>query len=312
MYYPYLRGKQYELVLLKEQAELIAKTKKVIPIIEPVRKNINPLDRTLKEFEKQQVKYVLIANPIYGDFSKDTDNLLQYIETLKKDNLIIGLIIHEDSQLLDFQNLIESFSDNQIGVIHQGFSQGKELSELLKQYNNIELNIFVSQEPNKLYQKHFKDLSNRILIRDAFKKQLKNSYYPKNEHFSDLHITFEEENMDGFGDFLIVGNEYSESGGPAWSVVIHMTYLDNESNMFIKHYKSDRQDDNKDAGGKFLEALNYLATDELQNNIFQTKASEEYLELHKKELFRGLGYAKKLSMQNHLEIIIRVLELEYE
>ena len=187
---------------------------------------------------------------------------------------------------------------------------------MLKNYKNIDYNIFISQVDSKLYQRNFKGIGKKILIRDGFKKKKKNADYleKKEEHFSDLHLTYEEENADGFGDFLIVGNEYSESGGPAWSVVIHMTYLNkkDDNNMHIKHYISDRRDDNKDTGGKFIEALKYLVADEKRNKLYQTEASKEYLELYEKKLFRGLGYVKKLSMQNHLEIIVRFLESEDE
>lgn len=307
MYFPYVRGKQYELVLLKEQAELMGKCGKMTPIIEPVKENLNPLDRSLKELTKNDVKFVLIANPYYGDFSSDNEKLLDFILTIDKNVFTVGLIVSEATTFDDLKINLELYKDYSVAIVHQGFSHGKDLAELLSTYTNIQSNIFVSQEPNKLYQKHFKDLGQRVLIRDGFKKQ-KNASYPENEHFSDLHITYEEENVDGFGDFLIVGNDYSESGGPAWAVAIHMTYLDIDQNMFTKHYVSDRQDDNKDAGGKFLEALKYLVEDEKKNKLFQTNASNEYLELYKKELFRGLGYAKKLSMQNHLEVIARFLE----
>jgi hypothetical protein len=307
MYYPYVRGKQYELVLMKEQAELMGKNGKITPIIEPVKENLNPLNRSLQELIKNNVQFVLIANPFYGDFSKDSENLLNFILKIDKEAFVVGLIVSEKSTLEDLRSNLNRFNDYTVAIIHQGFSHGKELAELLSTYTNIRSNIFVSQEPNKLYQKHFKGIGQRILIRDGFKKQ-KNASYPFNEHFSDLHITYEEENVDGFGDFMIVGNDYSESGGPAWAVAIHMTYLDADQNMFTRHYVSDRQDDNKDAGGKFLEALKYLVEDEKKNKLFQTNASNEYLELYKKELFRGLGYAKKLSMQNHLEVIARFLE----
>lgn len=307
MYFPYVRGKQNELLLLKEQSELIGKSGKIVPIIEPVKENLNPLERAIKELNKNHARYVLIANPNFGDFVKDTLPLLAFIETLDKTTFTLGLLITENSDLNQFEEKLEALQEYSIAIIHQGFSNGKELAEICTKYSNIQFNIFISLEPNKLYQKHFKGIGHRILIRDGFKKQLKNANYPDNEHFSDLHITYEEENVDGFGDFLIVGSEYSESGGPAWSVAIHMTYLNDEDNMFIKHYVSDRQDDNKDAGGKFLEALNKLVKDEIANDLYDTKASKEYIELHKQELFRGLGYAKKLSMQNHLEIVARYL-----
>lgn len=43
--------------------------------------------------------------------------------------------------------------------------------------------------------------------------------------------------MNGFGDFLIVGDEFSESGGPAYAVAIHLTYINtkHEDEMYIYH-----------------------------------------------------------------------------
>ena len=66
--------------------------------------------------------------------------------------------------------------------------------------------------------------------------------------------------MSGFGDFLIVGDEYSESGGPAYTIAIHLTYIDFDQDeaMHVRHFLSDRQDTPKDPGGKFSEALTKL------------------------------------------------------
>lgn len=306
MYFPYLRGKQYELVMLREQAELIGRSGKIIPIIEPVKENLNPLDKALKALVDSSAKPIIIVNPVNGDFANDTRKLVNYLHSANY-SFYVGIVVTESFKLNELQELLDIHATYEIAIIHQGFTKGKELSEILKTCQNIAYNIFVSKESNKLYQKHFKGIGARVLVRNGFNKR-KNANYPENEHFSDLHITFDEEGMDGFGDFLIVGDDYSESGGPAWAVAIHMSYLDGEKNMFIKHYVSDRRDDNKDAGGKFLEALGKLVNDEKEYTLFDTEASKEYLDLFEKQLFRGLGYAKKLSMQNHLETVARHLE----
>ena len=72
----------------------------------------------------------------------------------------------------------------------------------------------------------------------------RNRDYEPLEKFSDLHVTFEDEGMDGFGDFLIVGDDFSESGGPAYAIAIHLTFIDpdKEDEMWIHHFLSDRQD----------------------------------------------------------------------
>ena len=48
MYHPYLRGKQYELILLRENAKLI-KNASMVPIIEPVKKNLTALNKAIDE-----------------------------------------------------------------------------------------------------------------------------------------------------------------------------------------------------------------------------------------------------------------------
>lgn len=305
MYYPYFRGKQNELILIREQAELISQSK-IIPIIEPVKKNLSPLNRAIEQLDKYETKYILVINPIFGDFRDDNSLIIDFLKSCK--NIIIGIIITANSKIDNILLLLEEFKDNEIAILHQGFTDGKNLAEKIKDYN-IGKHIFVNTEQNKLYQRHFKSSGDRILIRDSFRKKTNASYLPE-EHFSDLHITYDEEGMDGFGDFLIVGDDYSESGGPARAVAIHLTYLKNidDDNMYIKHYVSDRVEGVSDPGGKFLEALRKLVDDISQYpDEFDTEACGTYIELYEKEHFPGLGYAKKLSMQHHLEIIAKFL-----
>lgn len=305
MYYPYLRGKQNELILLREQAELISKSK-IIPIIEPVKRNLSPLNRAIEQLDKNESKYILIVNPIHGDFQSDSSLLIDNLSLYK--NTIIGIIITAESKMKTIMELLEKFKENEIAILHQGFTEGKALVEKITDYN-VSKHIFVNTEQNKLYQKHFRSLGERILIRDSFKKTT-NAHYPEEEHFSDLHITYEEEGMNGFGDFLIVGNEYSESGGPARAVAIHLTYLkdSDDDNMYIKHYVSERVEGVTDPGGKFLEALNKLVVDiDKYTDEFDTESCEVYRQLHEDEHFPGLGYVKKLSMQHHLEVIAKFL-----
>ena len=56
---------------------------------------------------------------------------------------------------------------------------------------------------------------------------------------------------------LVVGDEFSESGGPAYAIAIHLTFIDpdKENEMWIHHFLSERQDTPKDPAGKFAEAL---------------------------------------------------------
>nr|MDC2856091.1 sce7725 family protein [Ningiella sp. W23] len=182
------------------------------------------------------------------------------------------------------------------------------MSKALLGFNKEFTHIFIEKFAQRRYRRIFTN-DKRILIKDGFNRQKSNKDYPAKEHFSELHIMYKEENMDGFGDFLINGDEYSESGGPAYAVAIHLTYLDesDEDDMFIKHYLSESNSSPADPGGKFLEALNKLVNDN-DPKIFSSQAHQEFHKLAARQHYPGLGYVKKLSMQHHLELIADFLK----
>ena len=72
MYYPYIRAKQFELVAIREFAEKYPRNTKIIPIIEPVRKNFNSLNKTLTILDTIKYNYALILNPQVGDIYTDS------------------------------------------------------------------------------------------------------------------------------------------------------------------------------------------------------------------------------------------------
>jgi hypothetical protein len=113
--------------------------------------------------------------------------------------------------------------------------------------------------------------------------------------------------MNGFGDFLIVGDDYSEGGGPAYAVAIHLTFIDpdQDNSMFIYHFISERQDTPTDPAGNFAEALKDMVKtlDRPRSKVLETSAVKEFRSLHKQGHFPGLGYVKKLSMNHHIETL---------
>lgn len=304
MYYPYFRGKQYELIAIKEQASLIASSS-ILPIIEPVKKNLAPLKRTVEALKENEAQFIIVVNPKYGELVNDPlplfeDLIDNYLS--EYDKVFLGYIVDAKSALLDIKDFVETYEDFSIALIHNGFPKGKHLKEAINGSSNIKKHIFIEGFSGKLYQKNFEDVD-RILLRDGFERR-RNADHPDVEHFSDLHITYEDEGMDGFGDFLMVGDDYNEAGGPAYTVALHITYLDDEEDMFIYHFKSDTTDTPVDPAGKFFEAL-FKLDEEIKegSSICETSACGEFIELFNKGHFPGLGYVKKLSMTHHLELM---------
>ena len=311
MYHPYFRGRQYELITIRESAPILAK-KKFVPIIEPVNERLSSLEKTLDRLCDEDARVILIMNPQTGDHSDNSKNLRKFINEHyhEQQNLIYGFLLAEKTSTAEAIKLCKAF-DKEIALIHAGFSQAKELSEAINDFENVDTSIFFEGHCGKLYQHHFADHSNRILIRDGFERR-RNRDYPPTEFFSDLHATFELERMKGFGDFLIVGDQYSENGGPAYTVTIHLTYIDSDKDneMHIYHFKSDRQDTPKDPAGKFAEALEKLisALDQGDSKILETDAVAEFREFHERGHYPGLGYLKKLSMKHHIETLAKFFD----
>ncbi|HCT6430858.1 TPA: sce7725 family protein, partial [Enterobacter hormaechei subsp. hoffmannii] len=199
-------------------------------------------------------------------------------------------------------NLLHSDLVHEVTFIHAGFDEPKALHE---RFGDGYKHVFFSNYCSKAYRKHFSG-SERILIKDGFEKR-RNADHPDSEFFSDLHLNYEEEGMNGFGDFLIVGDEFTESGGPAYAVAIHLTYINtkHEDEMYIYHFVSTTRDTPTDPAGKFAQSLDKLmaALNSGKSMLLETSAIKEFRRLHNPSHFPGLGTVKKLSMIHHIETL---------
>jgi len=310
MYYPYFRGKQYELITIRENSELL-KESAFVPIIEPVKENLGGLSKALSAVVDAEGDVIVIVNPYHGDHSDNSDGILSLYQDnfSQHQNVSPGILLTDDVSVDDINGLCAEFENKDISLIHAGFTEAKLLSERLNNGIPIARHIFFEDNCGKLYRRHFTGPS-RVLLRDGFQKR-KNREHPEVEFFSDLHVTYEEEVMQGFGDFLIVGDDYSEGGGPAYTIAIHLTFIDadKDDEMHVHHFKSIRQDDPKDPAGKFAEALEKMVSEVERpgSNILRTDAVNEFLDLHHRGHFPGLGYVKKLSMKHHIETLAKYL-----
>ena len=74
MYFPYLRGKQYELLALRDFSSGNQNKEKVIPIIEPVKQQFGGLNTAITTMLSNCLKFAMILNPKDGDFKHPNVN----------------------------------------------------------------------------------------------------------------------------------------------------------------------------------------------------------------------------------------------
>ena len=308
MYYPYFRGKQFELITIREKALLLAQ-KRFVPIIEPVRESLGGLERTLKAISEANGRAIVIVNPYHGDHGNDGTNISALLQGgfIGNDKISAGILLRSNTSLADAEVCFQTHKEHHPAFVHAGFNEPKALAQSLGDALGASTHVFVSSPADTLYRKHFNG-STRILVQDGFERR-KNSDYAKNspEKFSELHVTYQDLGMAGFGDFLIVGDVYSEGGGPAYAVAIHLTYIDpdNDNVMYVHHFVSTTNDTPTDPAGKFAQALKKLIDklDTGNSKLLETSSIKEFRDLHAKKHFPGLGYVKKLSMIHHIETL---------
>jgi len=309
MYYPYFRGKQYELITIREMAGLLAEND-FVPVIEPVREALGGLERALKAICETEGRAIVIVNPYHGDHQENGGSITTLLQEKFGDsrNISAGILLRSGLTVDEALTCYRQHAHHHPVLIHAGFTEPKGLAENLKDSMPDLTNIFIGGPDDLLYRKHFAQSKQRILVKDGFERR-RNADYPFMEKFSELHATYDELGMDGFGDFLIVGNDYSEGSGPAYAVAIHLTFIDPEKDdvMYVHHFVSDTRDTPTDPAGKFAQALaKLIATlDSNTSHLLETEAIQEFRQLHAKGHFPGLGYVKKLSMKHHIETLAR-------
>ena len=79
MYFPYLRGRQNELLCLRELLDLNKLSNNIIPVIEPVRCN-STFFTTITKFIEANRKIIVIQNPKVGNFKKDYQEMKKKTE----------------------------------------------------------------------------------------------------------------------------------------------------------------------------------------------------------------------------------------
>ncbi|MDT7806720.1 MAG: hypothetical protein QOJ70_533 [Acidobacteriota bacterium] len=311
MYFPHLRGKQYELIALRECAAKLASGGKVVPIIEPVRSNIQQLSKTVKLYTDKAIPFVLVINPQCGELAGNSVMLEAALASGRlplHSNASLGFIISEHTTIRDVETALKKHHEYNLSFIHShSFAGPKLLAAEFGRHTNIGYQIFWEHKTGHTYRDTFSTYQ-RVLIKDGFTKLRRNADYPADEFFLDLHKTYKKDGFYGFGDFAIVGVEHDETGGPAHAVVIHLTYQHDDGDIWIRHFVSDSTTTTLNVGGKFAEALAKLINFLNKNpKIPSCIACDQFRALQARGHFPQLGPVKKLSIEHHIELMNSII-----
>ena len=307
MYFPYLRGRQFELIALRELVEKGVLSSRITPIIEPVKLS-STLVKTIEIYGANNKQLAIITNPKVGSFNSDAreeknQKLKESLSTsLKQSNNILFMkLLRSNSKPEKF---IERYADN-MGTI----CDNKDAIPVYEVYfaeKDVKYNLIPDESGFRR-----KIRKNRVLLADKFNKQDRNNDYIviDDEPFSEDHLYYREDGYVGFADYSVVGAEYNETGFAPYAVAIHIVYFGADDSLRVKHFVSDSNDDISDPARKFQEALSKLVAWNEEKQL-DTVAMKEFEDLYYREAYPGLGTVKKLSIMHHLELIGRYLDKE--
>lgn len=289
MYYPYLRGKQFDLLAVNTLIKEARWSEQIRPIIEPVRDSAT-LKKTIELFDQNQFICYLITNPQVGTSKLFEAKRFEWQLSAESSVKSAEIVTKENSFAAELYlfNVHSPRKKQQLNI------------------RNTALSIIPDQGRFRIL-----DVPNKILLREAFqtKKNVANYAEKVDDFYSDEHLYFQSESM-GFSDYTIEGSRYFDKGGPSRAIAIHISYLDAYLNLRVKHFVSDSNENAQDQAGKFFEALEKLFEwySRNQDQLLLTLGLEELLRYREILKFPGLGTIKKWSLAHHLELIGAFLE----
>lgn len=308
MYYPFLRARQFELIALRELAFEGVTQGFIIPILEPVKETHNNLNLAYRIFEERNQSVYFIVNPSVGELIGDNTHYLDYLVEQNNDIMLPAFHYRNNSEYIT--QSIENYSLNQCMLICKN-----DISENDQEFHNLaqlaQITVINIEDPAKNRALHRFVLGlgkTYIRLDDLFEKQSRNSdFLSIGEHrFSEEHIYYRDENFNGFSDYTVLPSEYTDGGSTPRAVVIHLTHLNAQNQIWIKHFTSESNDSIANIQGKFAEAaekaVTYCRLNHLTNSAI-TELETYFDEQH----YPGLGTVKKISIKNHLLIVAHYL-----
>ncbi len=308
MYFPYLRGKQFELIALREFAEQYPDTAKIVPIIEPVKSTFNGLNTAAKVMFEKQLKFALVLNPTDGDFKRARKDILSELPVLSDNpgQWIPAFLFQNDIDALS--RIIQDQGLNDVMII---FKDGIDTEEnTLNFLSNSQIRYILNGDPNsRAGIRRLRHLRNKDIIRldNCFIERPRNVDYLNipEDKFTEEHRYYFEENFYGISDYTALPKDFVDGGMLPYAIAIHMTYEKNHDEIYVRHFVSDTNDDQSNIQRKFFEAATKLKN--FFANRRRTTAIDQLIQLLDNSKYPGLGIIKKLSIKNHIELMNRIL-----
>ena len=308
MYFPLLRGKQYELIALKEFAEANPGNRYLCPIIEPVRVLPDALVRAANVLSSNGISYCIVLNPEKGDFAVETNrfeitDFLHRFDDIPtkpipafiadgKSKAVLELIDQNGLQgvMVIFEDTFDTENANDVALCN------------LDAVSYVVCGTVDSRSNRRFLMRTGKNI---IRLDDNFVVRKPNTAYRDctEDFYTEEPFYYTNDNFYGFADYCVLPKAFVEGGVTPTAVAIHMTYRKRDDAIWVRHFVSDEDFDIRSVRDKFGNAADKVVA--FYHNVTPTNAAQWLIQ--NSDRYPGLGVLKKITMKNHLELISNIL-----
>lgn len=314
MYFPYLYGRQSELLAVSSMLKDHRSLDKLFPIIEPVLSKPSGVIKVLEAYQKKDQRIGLVVNPNkhqLGSVSGLKSWRDKVLPVALANDKVMPVVRCETSVTPALvKKIIAYFGNREIALAYVSAMIPDAAFVEFASLEKVRFHIVLDEDKeHRRYELLPQD--KKVHIEDGFKRLARNADYGSADFFSRQHRTFKRKGLFGFGDYCSIGRGLAVGGGMAAAVAIHAAYLDERKDIYVEHFVSD--DTDRSVGSlaeKFLQAADKLVDaakarpKEFGSNFALDLFNDHVVFSH----FPGLGKSKELQIAHHLCFTLDVLD----
>lgn len=307
MYFPLLRGKQFELVALKEFAEANQGCTWMNPIIEPVRALPVAVVRAANTLSGNGIHYSIILNPERGDFAIESNRFAvgAYLELFSELAIKPIPAFYADGKGDAIRRIIEENGLRNVMLVYED-SFNEERDGDLCQHAGV--SYIVCADVDSRSTVRFLSRTGKKIIRldDDFIVRKPNTAYRgiDEDRYTEEPFYYSQDHFYGFSDYCVLPKAFAEGGTTPTAIAIHMTYLMRQDAIWVRHFVSDEVYDTQNIRQKFGSAVQKVV-DFYHGGVPATDAVDRLIQ--QRGSYPGLGVLKKYTILNHMQLITRIL-----
>lgn len=310
MYYPLLRARQFELIAIRELAQE-GNLSHTSPILEPVKDSFNNFKLAFDILQRSKTPVFLILNPMVGAVSGDTNIVANFLRDYNDSYTYIKPAFYFRNNTEFISGLIEEYGFTNCLIICSGSTNPEDVNfQNLIEREEVTDVVIDDASSNRALTRYLRRLDKSLVrLDDLFEKEARNSNFLEfgERKFSEEHLYFEDEGFSGIADYTTLPSEFVDGGSAPRAVVIHLTYIKDNNQIWIRHFTSTSNDSIANVQGKFGEAAEKAVTFCRGKNLTNS-AIEELERFYDEAHYPGLGTVKKISIKNHISIVNQYMQ----